>query len=91
MLAKLLEIISKFRAGDLRGAFKIILEILLDNIDQVQLPTLAASSAHATKSETDLVDELDSLCVVANFTAQVGWFDKVKPILMELLRRWLGF
>lgn len=91
MFAKLIDLVAKFRSGDIKGAVKLILETLLENIDLLPLPGTGDVRTLAMRPSADLVDEIDALAKTSpEFTAQAGLFEKLRPLLLELLLRLVG-
>lgn len=95
------DMISKARAGDWLGALLLLLEILNGIAGDIVLPQPVvmgaalprSTAAHDSKSVDDLLDELDAIVANPPVAGAVKGplIDMLLPLLLALLKKWLGF
>lgn len=97
------DMVAAFKAGNKFGAMLMLIQIVRDVAVLIPPPQVGvARSAHPqvmSGDENSVCDQLDALCISPVTPTSVGapstpvegpFIDKVLPLLMVLLKKWLG-
>ena len=90
MFDKIKDLIAKYRAGDWKGAVKLILALIGDGIDMFTPSAEPTATAYSSMSADALVCELEKMNADPQAAAIGDRFKVFLPILMELLKKFLG-